>query len=151
MENIALVCGTIRISYRKSMYHWLNRKEGDIMKTLSQREEQIMNLLWDEGPMFVKDMIEKMDEPRPHFNTISTFVRSLEGQGYVGHKVYGNTHQYYAVLTREEYSNKSLKSLISRCFNNSYLSVVSSLVKSEEVSIDELKDLIREVEEANKK
>lgn len=133
-------------------YNNINRLRKYInMKEFSQREEQIMNLLWDNGPMFVKDMIEKMEEPQPHFNTISTFVRSLENQGYVGHKSYGNSHQYYAILTREEYSNRSLKSLIKKCFNNSYLSVVTSLVKNEEVSVDELKQLIRKVEKANKK
>ena len=121
------------------------------MKAFSQREEQIMNLLWDNGPLFVKDMIELMEEPQPHFNTISTFVRSLENHGYVGHKSYGNSHQYYAILTREEYSNSSLRSLIKKCFNNSYLGVVTSLVKSEEVTVDELKQLIRQVEKANKK
>lgn len=121
------------------------------MKSFSQREEQIMNLLWDNGPMYVKDMIDKMGEPHPHFNTVSTFVRSLESQGYVGHESFGNTYQYHAILTREEYSKKSLKKVISKCFNNSYLSVVSSLVKSEDISIDELKNLIREVEEANRK
>ena len=121
------------------------------MKAFSQREEQIMNLLWDNGPMFVKDMIEMMEEPQPHFNTISTFVRSLENQGYVDHKSYGNSHQYYAILTREEYSNKSLRSLIKKCFNNSYLGAVTSLVNSEEITVDELKQLIRQVEKANKK
>ena len=121
------------------------------MKSFSQREEQIMNLLWDNGPMYVRQMIEQMDEPRPHFNTISTFVRSLESQGYVGHTAQSGSYQYHAILTREEYGKNSLKRVISTCFNNSYRSVVSSLVKSEDISIDELKDLIRQVEEANQK
>ena len=95
-------------------------------------------------------MLEFYDEPRPHFNTVSTFVRMLEEKGYVSHRVLGNSYQYYAVLTKEDFKKKTLKGVISKYFDNSYLRVVSSLVKEEEISIDELKELIREVENANK-
>lgn len=124
-----------------------NRKR---MKTLSAREEMVMNILWDKGPMFVQDMLELLPEPL-HFNTISTFVRGLEKKGLVGHKIYGISHQYYAVVSREEFNKKTLKSVIGKYFNNSYLGMVSSLVKEEEISLDELKELIREVESAHQK
>ena len=124
-----------------------NRKR---MKTLSAREEMVMNILWDKGPMFVQDMLELLPEPL-HFNTVSTFVRGLEKKGLVGHKTYGISHQYYAVVSREEFNKKTLKSVIGKYFNNSYLGMVSSLVKEEEISLDELKELIREVENAHKK
>lgn len=120
------------------------------MKTLSPREEELMDLFWQHGPMFVNEMLEHFPEPRPHFNTISTFVRGLEKKGLVSHKAYGPTHQYFAVLTREEFQKHTLKNVVSKYFNNSYLGVVSSLVKEEEISLDELKELIREVENANK-
>ena len=120
------------------------------MKTLSAREEEIMDILWEKGPLFVKEMVELYEEPRPHFNTLSTFVRGLEEEGYVGHRTMGNSYQYYAIVSREEYKKKTLKGVISKYFNNSYLGVVSSLVKEEEISLDELKELIREVENANK-
>ena len=119
------------------------------MKTLSAREEMVMDLLWKNGPMFVSDMLELLEEPL-HFNTISTFVRGLEKQGFVGHKSFGGSHQYYATISREEFKKKTLKSVISKYFNNSYLGVVSSLVREEEISLDDLKELIREVENANK-
>ena len=120
------------------------------MKTLSAREEEIMGFFWERGPMFVKEMVELYDEPRPHFNTLSTFVRGLEEKGYVAHRAFGNTYQYYAVVSREDFKKKTLKGVISKYFNNSYLGLVSSLVKEEDISLDELKDLIREVEKANK-
>jgi predicted transcriptional regulator len=120
------------------------------MKTLSRKEEEIMGFFWEKGPLYVKQMLEFYDEPRPHFNTVSTFVRGLEVKGFVGHHVQGNTHQYYAIVSREEYKKKTLKGVISKWFNNSYLGVVSSLVKEEEISVEELKELIREVENANK-
>jgi len=121
------------------------------MKTLSAREEEIMEFFWEKGPLFVKEIVALYDEPRPHFNTLSTFVRGLEEKGYVGHRVFGNTYQYYALVSREDFKKKTLKGIISKYFNNSYLGVVSSLVKEEDISLDELKELIREVENANRK
>ena len=120
------------------------------MKTLSAREEEIMGILWEKGPLFVKEMVELYDEPRPHFNTLSTFVRGLEEKGYVGHRAFGNSYQYYAKVSLDDFIKKTLKGVISKYFNNSYLGVVSSLVREEEISLDELKELIREVENANK-
>ena len=120
------------------------------MKTLTAKEEEIMGFFWEKGPLFVKQMLEFYDEPRPHFNTVSTFVRMLEDKGYVSHRVLGNSYQYYAVLSKEDFKKKTLKGVISKYFDNSYLRVVASLVKEEEISLDELKELIREVENANK-
>ena len=121
------------------------------MKTLSAREEEIMGFFWEKGPLFVKEIVEFYDEPRPHFNTLSTFVRGLEEKGYVAHRAFGNSYQYYALVSREDFKKKTLKGVISKYFNNSYLGVVSSLVKEEESSVEELKELIREVEKVNRK
>ena len=120
------------------------------MKTLTAKEEEIMGFFWEKGPLFVKQMLEFYDDPRPHFNTVSTFVRMLEDKGYVSHRAIGNSYQYYEVVSKEDFKKKTLKGVISKYFNNSYLGVVSSLVKEEEISLDELKELIREVENANK-
>ena len=120
------------------------------MKRLSAREEEIMGFFWEKGPLFVKEIVGFYDEPRPHFNTLSTFVRTLEDKGYVGHRAFGNTYQYYAVVSHDEFKKKTLKGVISKYFNDSYLGVVSSLVEEEDISIDDLKELIRKVEDANK-
>ena len=121
------------------------------MKSLSPKEEQIMNLFWENGPLFVKEMLELFDEPRPHFNTVSTFVRALEEKGYVAHKAFGNSYQYYAVVSKDEFKKRTLKGIISKYFNNSYLGVVSTLVKEEKIPLDDLKKLIEEVENQDKK
>ena len=81
---------------------------------------------------------------------LTTVYQALEEKGYLSHRTFGNTYQYYAVVSRDEFKKKTLKSVISKYFNNSYLGVVSSLVKEEEISLSELKELIREVENANK-
>lgn len=116
------------------------------MKHLTAKEEEIMGFFWENGPMFVKELLEFYDEPRPHFNTLSTIVRGLEEKGYLSHKVYGNTYQYYAVVSRDDFSRCTLKGVISKYFNNSYLGAVSSLVKEEDISLEDLKELIEKVE-----
>ena len=122
------------------------------MKSMTPKEEEIMNFFWDKGPLFVKDIQTFYDDPKPHLNTLSTNVRSLEEKGFLSHRSYGNSYQYYAVVSRRgDFSKNTLKSVISKYFNNSYLSAVSSLVREEDLSVDELRKLIDEVEEQSRK
>lgn len=100
--------------------------------------------------MFVKQLLDFYEEPRPHFNTLSTIVRGLEEKGFLSHEVFGNTYRYYAVVSRDDFKKKTLKGVIRKYFNNSYLGAVSSLVKEEDISLDELKQLVQEVERANR-
>ena len=117
------------------------------MKTLTAKEEEIMGFFWEKGPMFVKQLVELYEEPRPHFNTLSTIVRGLEEKGYLSHTAFGNTYRYHAIVSEEEFRRKTLRGVISKYFNNSFLGAVSSLVKEEDISVEELKELIRQVEE----
>lgn len=119
------------------------------MKRLTAREEEIMGYFWTEGPLFVKQLLEFYGEPKPHFNTLSTIVRGLEDKGFLAHNTYGNTYQYYAAVSEADYSRGTLKNVIAKYFNNSYLGVISSLVREEEISVDELRKLIDEVEKGN--
>ena len=75
------------------------------MKGLTSKEEEIMNYFWHKGPLFVKELLDFYDEPKPHFNTLSTIVRGLEEKGYVSHKAYGKTYQYFAVVSEESLKN----------------------------------------------
>lgn len=122
------------------------------MKSLTNKEEEIMVFFWSKGPLFVKQILDFYDEPKPHFNTLSTVVRGLEDKGFLGHeKTYGGSYQYFATVSEEEFRKGTLKNVISRYFNNSYLSAVSSLVKEEKISLDDLKKLIGDVENAHRK
>lgn len=117
------------------------------MKRLTAKEEEVMGWFWEKGPLFVRELLSFYDEPKPHFNTLSTVVRGLEEKGFVGHKAYGNTYQYYATVSRDDYRRGTLRGVISKYFDNSYLGVVSSLVQEEKISVEELKELIKQVEE----
>ena len=116
------------------------------MQKLTAKEEELMCFFWEKGELFVKDILDFYDEPKPHFNTLSTIVRGLEDKEFLSHKTYGNTYQYYAVISKEQYSQGTLKNVVSKYFGNSYLHAVSALVKSENISIEDLKKLISEVE-----
>ncbi len=119
-------------------------------RELTDKEEALMRIFWERGPLFVREIVDLYPEPKPHFNTISTFVRGLEAKGYVAHEAFGNTYRYYAVAKMEDFRRRSLGNVIKSYFNNSYLGVVSSLVEDEKLSIDELRELIDRVENGNK-
>ncbi len=119
------------------------------MKDLTVREEELMCFFWEKGPLFVKEILSFYDEPKPHFNTLSTIVRGLEEKGFLSHNTFGNTYQYYPVVSESDFRKGTLKSVIKKYFNNSYLSAVSSLVQEEDISLEELKQLIKDVESSN--
>ena len=116
------------------------------MKRLTNKEKETMDLYWQHGPMFVKELLDYYDEPKPHFNTLSTMVRILEKNGFLNHKQFGNTYQYFPVVSEKEYGKSSIAGVIQNYFNNSYLSAVSSFVKEEKISVEELRELIDEIE-----
>jgi predicted transcriptional regulator len=117
-----------------------------MMKKLTQKEEEIMNLFWEKGPMFVKELKEFYLEQKLHYNTLSTIVRGLEEKGYIDHEQFGNTHRYFAAITNEEYRKSTLGNVVNKYFNNSYKNVVSLFVENEDLSLDELRKLIDEIE-----
>jgi predicted transcriptional regulator len=116
------------------------------MKHLTNREEEIMELFWGKGSLFVKDIIDELADPKPHYNTISTIVRGLEEKGFVGHEQFGNTHRYHAIISRDEFSRNTLKNMVSKYFNTSYTSVVSMFVEEQKITTEEIQELIRQVE-----
>lgn len=115
-------------------------------KHLTPKEELIMSCFWQHGPLFVRQVVELMPEKKPHFNTVATFIRSLEAKGWLSHQQIGNSFQYYPTVDVKEYRDKSLKGIVERFFNKSYLAFVSSLVKDEKISTDELRELINRIE-----
>lgn len=120
------------------------------MQKLTGKEEEIMNIFWERGAMFVREILDIYTTPKPHFNTLSTIVRGLEEKGFLDHKTFGNTYQYFAIISKEEYKNSALKSVVNKYFQNSYLGVVSSFIEEDKISLDELRKLISKVEKVSK-
>jgi predicted transcriptional regulator len=120
------------------------------MKAITVKEEEIMGIFWKKGPLFVKQLMEEFDEPKPHYNTLSTFVRSLEEKGYIGYTAYGNTYQYFPLISEDDYRKKTLKNVVFKYFDNSYTRVVSTLIEEENISIEELQALIQQIKSQSK-
>lgn len=124
-------------------------KAGRKKQLLTEKEGEIMNILWDHGPLFVREMLEYYPEPRPHFNTVATTVRILESKGYVAHDVFGASHRFKAIVAREKLRSRSLADVIRNYFGNSYKMAVSALVEEEKISVDELKEIVDLIEKNN--
>lgn len=113
---------------------------------LTEKEEQIMKVLWQLEHAFVKEIIAEMQDPKPHYNTVSTFIRIMEDKGIVGHESFGKSHRYYPILQQSEFQESSLNKIINNYFGKSFKGLVSHFAKEEKISVEELKDIIEMIE-----
>ena len=116
------------------------------MEKLTNKEEEIMRVLWRLKKAFVKEVIAELPEPKPHYNTVSTTIRNMEDKGLVGHRAFGKTHQYFASLSQEAFRKTFMQNTIQNYFENSYKNVVSYFAKEEKISVNELKEIISLIE-----
>lgn len=116
------------------------------MQKLTNKEEEVMHILWKLEKAFVKDVLLEVKEDKPHYNTLSTIIRNLEEKGYVNHNAYGNTHQYYPIISKEEYRKGFMSNAIENYFNNSYKSMVSFFAREEKISAEELREILDMIE-----
>lgn len=126
-------------------------KAGRKPQLITDRERGLLEMLWQHGPLFVREMVEHCPEPKLHFNTIATTVRVLEEKGYVGHEVVGGSHRFFAIARKKDFCDRTLANVIRDYFDNSYRNVVSALVEEEKISADELKEILSIIENKNRK
>lgn len=116
------------------------------MEKLTRAEEPIMQQLWRQKKVFVKDILHELPEPKPAYNTVLSIVRILESKGMVGHEAYGRIHQYFPLISKNEYRLTIFKRLIKDYFDGSYTSLVSQMVEQDEdlneEEINEIKNLL---------
>lgn len=117
---------------------------------LTPKEEELMQLLWEHGPISISKLVELYPEPRPHFNTVSTVVRRLEAKELVGHEDVSGTFHYYAKVAKEYFRNRSFGNFIKNYFGGSYYGAVSALVTEDKISADELRELLKLIENKGK-
>ncbi len=115
------------------------------IKELTRAEDQVMQILWKLEKAFVKDIIAKMPEPKPAYNTVSTIIRILEAKGFVDHKAYGKTHEYFPVISREHYTRFYLNNLLKGYFNGSFANLVSFFAKENKMNVQEIEKLLNEI------
>lgn len=117
-----------------------------MIKKLAAKEEEVMTLFWKHGSMFIRDLLNYFDEPKPHYNTVATQVKFLEEKKFLGRRPMGNSNQFYPLISEKEYKGSALDAVISHYYNNSYTSVVSHFIEEEVIDLDELKELIHQIE-----
>jgi len=115
------------------------------IKELTRAEDQVMQILWKLEKGFVKDIVEEMPEPKPAYNTISTIVRILETKGFVDHKAYGKTHEYFPLITKEKYTKFYLNNLLKGYFNGSFQNLVSFFAKENKLDAKEIEKILHEL------
>jgi BlaI family transcriptional regulator, penicillinase repressor len=113
----------------------------NIMKELTRAEEEVMQGLWKIGKGFVNEILEHFPEPRPAYNTVSTIVRILEKKGYIGHRAYGKTFQYYPLVSKQEYTRLFMGTVVKGYFDNSYKKLVSFFAGDDKVSVKEMEEI----------
>ena len=115
------------------------------MKELTRAEEQIMQLLWEQKNAFVKDIVDRIPNPKPAYNTVSTIIRILEKKGFVGHKSYGKTHEYFPLISRKDYTRTFMKNFMRNYFSGSFQEMVSFFAKEDNMSLADLDELVEDV------
>lgn len=120
------------------------------MKPLTKAEEQIMQTLWRLGKSFLKDIVEAQPEPRPHSNTVATIIKILVDKGFIGITHIGRVHEYYPLVSKEEYSSKSIRKLVNGYFEGSFSDAVSFMVKQKDISVKELELLLQQMKQSKK-
>ena len=116
------------------------------MKDLTKAEEQVMHALWKLEKAFVKDVIEEFPEPKPAYNTVSTIIRILEKKEFVDHKAFGKTHQYFPVVSKEDYTKHTAGQLVDNYFGGSFKNLVSFFVKDNDMTVKEMDELMKVIE-----
>ena len=116
------------------------------MEKLTIQEEEVMRLIWDLGPCFVKDIVAKFDDPKPPYTTIASVVKNLESKKYIKPKRHGNTYKYTPLIEQGDYKRTFMNGVVTNYFENSYKELVSFFAKEQKISTDELKDIINMIE-----
>lgn len=118
------------------------------MKTLTKAEEQIMQVIWKLEKAFLREILDELPVPKPHNNTVATILKILVEKEFVGISVFGRTHQYYPLITKDVYSKSTMKSLVKGYFEGSFSNAVSFMVKENNISVDELELLLKQLKKA---
>ena len=121
------------------------------MQKLTKTEEEIMQRIWEAGRCTVTDLLEKMEEPKPPHSTVSSIVRILEKKGFVHHKAYGKTYEYFPVIHKDEYGKRSLFDVLQAYFDGSVTRLVSHLVENQHLSESDKEAILKRLDETNDK
>lgn len=118
---------------------------------LTNREEEIMQIIWNLGSAFPKEIMEYLSKPIPPYNTILSMVRKLEANGWLAFRKFGKSHQYYPLVEKKDYSKSLFSKLYNEYLGGSKEMLMSYFMKEDNVDIAELEQLVKELKKAKKK
>lgn len=119
------------------------------MIELTKAEEQVIQVMWEQGKTTVKNIIEDLPEPKPAYNTVSTIVRILEKKGFVDHEPQGKGYVYFTLISKEEYTKKFLRKFVSNYFDGSFKNLVSFFVKENKMDLSDVEEMMKEIKKNN--
>ncbi len=114
-------------------------------KPLTKAEEEIMQAVWKLEHAFIKDIVDALPDPKPHYNTVSTIIKILGDKGFVAYESFGKSNRYYPLVKKDEYTRKTMKQFIKGYFEGSYANMLSFFAKEKDISIQELESLLKEL------
>ncbi len=118
-------------------------------KTLTKAEEQIMQALWSLEKAFVKEIIDVLPNPKPHYNTVSTIIKILEEKGFVDHETFGKSNRYFPLVAKESYSKGSMRQFVGKYFDGSFANMLSFFVKEKDIDLEELESILKEIKKSS--
>ncbi|PZF73839.1 BlaI/MecI/CopY family transcriptional regulator [Taibaiella soli] len=126
-------------------------KQKKQLQTLTKAEEEVMQIIWELDKCLVRDILEKLGDPEMPHSTISSVVRILEKKGFVDHKAYGKTYEYFPIINKEDYAQHGVQSLMEKYFGGSPKQLVSFLVKKDNLNLKELNELMKKLDDSSSK
>ncbi|MDO6440149.1 BlaI/MecI/CopY family transcriptional regulator [Cyclobacterium sp. 1_MG-2023] len=121
------------------------------MEALTSNEEQVMRIIWKLEKALVRSVLNEFPEPKPPYTTLASIIKQLENKGYLDHKTYGNTHEYFPLISKKAYQHSSFNQMVKNYFDGSAKNVLSFMVKEEKLSENDIQDLEKIVENFKKK
>lgn len=120
------------------------------MKKLSRKEEELLQIMWELDKGFVKEVIDHLPDPKPHYNTVATLMKRLEEKGYLGHKEYGGSYEYYPLIGKEAYRQTFMKKVLNTFFDNSYVNLLAYFAQQEKMDAKDVEQLLKKIEDDKK-
>jgi len=113
------------------------------MKKLTTAEEEVMQILWNLNKGFIKDIIEQMPLPKPPYTTVLSVIRVLEKKEFISHTQFGNTYEYFPLISKEDYAGEHFNQFLSGYFNNSFPKMAAFFARENNLTMSELEEIIR--------
>lgn len=117
-------------------------------KVLTKAEEEIMQVLWQLEQAFVKDIVDLLPAPKPHYNTVSTIIKILCDKGFVGYESFGKSNRYYPLIQKDEYSKKTMKQFVSKYFDGSFAGMLSFFAQQKDITVQDLEAILKELKQS---